>query len=643
MPHRDRKSRNDSSDIFMKNHRRHRSRSSSSSSSSCSSSSSSSSSSSCYKKPECKRRSSSCSSRSSSDKDCIPFEVLYDWMKCKLVRDDELMVAGSTAYTTAVNTTTAFIPQYFPSEISTNLLQYNVEHIQPGLPFVVREDGIYALFFVALDDESSQFTVFVNGTIRELTTVGTNSGAGQLVSRHLIDLRKDDCILIRNYISSSAAVTANQFAGGLLPGNDLTFKLFKVAPLNVACVDYKNKHEFECKLSHKKKKLFCKLLEYMESDNQLMIKGFNVRGSFFNMNTQIVPTESDVVFNAFDNVSGLVWNPTGANPEQIKVLEDGIYSLTSLLTTNTTAQFTYTINGIPDETTTQGTNRGAGQLTNRTLLELQAGDIITLRNHTSANGNVIISEQAGGKYNSISAILVVFKIAPLSKVECCPKLEHKYEHKYNCLYELFKTWLLYQHNLQLTGSPAFLSTTTSAHQVIQANDSVYFFNNVINRHLKHIQGTEDIKIEKNGVYYVFADIICNEPTQFTLFINGVPNMNTVFGIDSGSVRNMLRQLVKLDRGDVVSIRNYESHAATLNSAVNPGGNYIGQSLQFMLFYLSDDCSYVPLCPPRPPCPPCPPCSEPKVNDEKPSREKPSRENNERTVVQREHRSRRSKK
>ena len=135
----------------------------------------------------------------------------------------------------------------------------------------------------------------------------------------------------------------------------------------------------EALTARKKPKVTRKLTKKLLMDKELMPRGFNVMGTFFNKNEQTVLTEADVVFNTQQNVNGLVWNPTNTNPEQIKILEDGVYKLFFLATTNAPAQFTFYVNNNPMTVSTAGSSRGAGQITLRALLELNQNDIIDYR------------------------------------------------------------------------------------------------------------------------------------------------------------------------------------------------------------------------------------------------------------------------
>ncbi len=530
---------------------------------------------------------SECSDKSKSD--CKPkFRLcdIYNYFKNRLLEDEQLMIAGSTAYCGSSNNISEIIPNNHILKFNNNVIMFNIDRFNESSPFYVREEGVY-LFFVSINtDSSAQFTFFINGIASPLTCVGTNSGAGQIVSRHMLKLKKDDCVTIRNYISASASVATNIGMGGLQPGNSAVIIGFKLAPSNPATVNPENECKFMDSLTHKKKKLFKKLTEKVLCDNTLMPKGFNVHGTFYTKSIQFVNTESDVVFDSNSVVEGLYWDPI--NPTQVKILQDGYYKLFFLVTTNTAAQFSIAVNGISLDYTTQGLNRGAGQLTLRTIVGLKQGDIVTVKNHTSANGNVVISEYAGGKYQSVSAILTVFKLAPLEKAQPIP-VDCKVSKHYECYYSYFRDYLLYHHFLQIAGPKSYFSITTSVPQELILGDTVHWAVEAYKQNVGFTQGDNFITIKQNGVYDIFADVITDEPSQITLFINNIPEYSTTFGRDSGASRCLVRQFLTLKCGDKISVANWDSHSGTIHTAENPGGNFPGQNSMLMAFMLSPVC------------------------------------------------------
>lgn len=529
---------------------------------------------------------------------------IYSYFKNRLIEDEQLMIAGSTSYAHSTSTQPELIPANHAIKLNNDFIMYNIDRFSDHSPFFVRESGVYIFFLCLTTDNSAQFTFFVNGLAVQTTCIGTNSGAGQIVSRHMITLNKDDNVIIRNYTSTSPSVIINTNIGGLQVGNSVVVVVFKIAPINPATIQCENEVKFMESLTHKKKKLFKKLTEKVLCDKTLMPEGFNVHGSFFNTLTQTVTTENVVQFNNTSVYKGLYWDPL--NPSQVKVLEDGVYKLFFLTNTNTAGQFSFAVNGVPVNSSTQGSNRGAGQITIRSLCELKQNDIVTVVNHTSANGSIVISENAGGKYLSVNASFIIFKLCPLEKAQQV-LVDCKLSKHYECYYLLFRDYLLYHKFLQINGSNSYLSASTSITQVLNIGDSVHWINKLEKHNIDFTQGDKFITIEKDGIYDIFADVITDEPLQITIFINNVPDYNSTFGRDSGAARTLIRQIRPLHKGDMVSIRNWEAHAGIVNTAENPGGSNPGQNTMFMVFLLSPLIEPPMPCPPQP-CPPqpCPP-------------------------------------
>lgn len=541
----------------------------------------------CYR--DKKKDKKKCHSDSESNSECrkkdkYSFDEVYKYYKNKLLMDAHMMITGSQAYINAFNNKETLISTGYPIEFSDLSINSNIDYVHVGAPFCVRESGVYILFFIATVDQSSQFAVFVNGVSKELTVTGNNSGAGQLVLRNMLKLEKDDVVIIRDYLSSSP-LQSSLYVGGLQPGNNETFLMMKISSYHHCYNTECEKFDIKC-LSSRKQYLFKKIMEKMLCDKELMLNGFNVHGTFWSTNGQEILTENNVLFDNTANVNGLSWN--NANGDKVIVSEDGVYKIFFMGTTNTSVQFCIAVNDVPIDYTIQGTNKGAGQLTVRSLLPLKKGDVITIKNHTSANGKVIISSEAGGKQKSLSVLLTVFKIAPLTKpsVDCHIKPVEQHD-KY---YEKFRQYLLSDHckNLQLFGSPAYFTVSSANHQKLSLGEALHWNFLGTKHNIAFRQSTDHLIVEKEGIYDLFADVITAESVQLTMFINDEPQLTTTSGRDSGSARCLLRQFVKLSKGDVISIRNYESHSGTVNTSLNTGGPAISMSSLFMGFMLSSE-------------------------------------------------------
>lgn len=558
-----------------------------------------------------------------TDFDKCSFDEIYQFYKCKLLQDENLMVGGSDAYAYAYNNIPLNTPTTHPVDFNSNGLQYNVEHKYFNAPFVVRTSGVYIVFFCANTDQAAQYTLFINGLAYMPSTTGNNAGAGQTVFRQIIKLNKNDTLIMRNYSSAIPTLTSQQNVGGLQTANNNVFLLAKIAALpkpEYECVGISN--EWKKCLSRRKKYLFKKLGERLLCDKELMVKGFNIQGTFYSSNAQTVTTESEVIFDTANSTNtGLGWAGS-----QVIIQEDGIYKTFFFANTSVAAQFSFAINGIPYEPSTQGSNRGAGQISIRTLLELKSGDVITVKNHTSANGSIGITTNNGGSQIGVNCILTMFKLAPLCKaqVTCCKKTI--------CGYEEFRSYLLSNKCFQLAGSSAYIGANSSHEQDVPIGAAFDLEYDTINKDVEFAHGVPDLMIKKSGIYDIFVDIITDQPAQLTLFVNGLPDQTTTTGRDSGANRSIMRQFVRLNAGDVINVRNWESHAGMLTTNLVTGGTQPGHPVKFMVFLLSELdndselCCLLPPgfpCLPGPPGPsPCPPGPEPPEPEPHESEEQP---------------------
>jgi len=547
-----------------------------------------------YKKNSHKKDSHKKECSDSDHQDKCSFEEIYKYYKYRMLHDKELMVTGSTSYLCMNNNEIVTIPKNYEVKLNNVSLKKNIDLGYINVPYYVREEGVYILFFVINSNQSSQFSFYVNGLEQPLTRYGNNSGAGQLILRTMLKLKKNDAVVIRNSRSSAATVAADLYVGGSLPGNNLTYLMMKIAPYcQPKCEEWDDKH-----LSKRKLYLFKKLLDKLLLDKDLMLKGFDIHGTFHRSTGVIVTTDTDVPFEATTNVNGLSWS--SVVPEKVNILEDGVYKVFFLANTTTAAQLAFFVNGLAIESTTEGINIGAAQVSLRALLELKKGDILTVRNHTSANGSIEISEKTGGKQNDVDAILTVMRIAPLVQPTMDECKLNDYHKKY---YYKFKQYLLNQKCLQIAGSNSYWNVTGDTKQILHASESLDWSNTILQENIWHYQGSPKFTIMEDGIYDLFADLTSNQPAQWCVFVNGTADLTTCFGRDSGGARTLLRQFVKLNKGDVVTVRNYEASSDVIETSTNAGGELVGQSVVFMAFKLSPITECVPCLPHHPPHPP----------------------------------------
>lgn len=528
-----------------------------------------------------KSRSRSRSHCKSSDSDCEDFDELYKYLKYKLLNDPQMMIDASQAYWYAYSNAPRTMLQNSSTTFDVDAIAKNVDHPFENAPGFVREDGYYVISFMVDTNESCQFTVFVNEEAVASTTAGNNAGAGQFISSWILPLRKNDSVNVRNYQSAIGALTIPAQVGGSQMNVNMDVKLFKIAPLNEPCLE-------KICLSKRKEHLFCELEKKMLCDPCLQLEGFKVHGSFFTKTEQIVATEAAIVFDSTNNVNGLTPVPLLTNNgkfSQVRIEEDGVYNVYFLATTDKAAQLCTFVNGVAIAGETVGTNKGAGQLTNRSILKLVKGDLISVHNHTSSTSEINLSQDAGGSIPGISAQMIITKISPA--VDCQPiKCAEKWEKCYGKMYPLYRQYLLHKHYLQAAGSDAFIHIQSCSTHTYNVGDGLIWDTNIHSRNVCFVPGTANIVIERDGEYVLYSDAITERSAQWTAFVNNLPLEYTSSGRDSGANRDILRNILTLKKGDVLSIRNWKSSIGAVSTTQYSGGLFVNSAAQLILYKLN---------------------------------------------------------
>ncbi|WP_376745196.1 BclA C-terminal domain-containing protein, partial [Bacillus pumilus] len=79
--------------------------------------------------------------------------------------------------------------------------------------------------------------------------------------------------------------------------------------------------------------------------------------------------------------------------------------------------------------------------------------------------------------------------------------------------------------------------------------------------ITHAPGTSQIIVTNPGNYEVTFSVSGVEPNQFTLFVNGAPVTNTVYGSGAGTQQNNGQAILALAAGDTLTLVNHTSAAA----------------------------------------------------------------------------------
>lgn len=558
-----------------------------------------------------KHRDSDSSSDSGSDSECEyvkDFENTYKYLKNRLITDEGLQAAGSDAYASIFNVSAESLGIGSPVTFDSNQNLLNIDHVLGSGDIAIRKSGVYFVIYAVNTDQPLQLSLFVNNVYQQVTNIGKNTGATQLFAETLLNLKKNDVITLRNWISGVNPVVIPVAAGGTLIGVNAEIVLMKVAPLpeDVACLDE------DMKINRKQRHFFKKLEEKMLCDPALLLNFTDTHGAFYRVSQQTLNVGDSVIFEGNNNVRGMTNAPGTGN---IVVNKSGAYYFTFAVESNKASQFTVFINGIPDLTTTAGINKAAGQLILRQILMLKAGDVLSVRNYISSIGSIDTSLNAGGLAQGTQATLIVYRLGPnFSDIDPCERVNlllqcrcadnqnrngckeddredrksKKREMKLNCLYQQYKQFLLRDCKLMLTGSESYQTVYNTTGQTVLVEQPINYEVETVYRNAEFNSLTTQQKVCRSGLYKIVFFGFVNQSSQFTFFINGVAITNTTAGTDSGSGEVSLRQLVALKAGDILTTVNHTSGTTdgSVQLTENPGGSNVTMNASTVFYMIS---------------------------------------------------------
>lgn len=551
----------------------------------------------CQKKPRSRSASESSSDSSHSSKSCgMSLEDMYADLKHKLLQDKSLQVGGCDAYGCFYSVNSQQLPPGAAIQFDITQNTLNVDRSADLKNLYVRRDGVYLIIIHLVPDQASQWTLFVNGIPHFDKTAGTFNSSGQLTITYMINLKENDNICVRNYISSSSAVAISQIVGGNLPGANLELIIKKLAPYPYKKHYNQYDNNSDNKLSHKLKKKFNVLLKWLLKDPQIMITGTDVYGSVYSTNTQIVQVNDSILFDYNQNLLNMT-HTLGTG--DLTVSKDGMYFFAILLESSQSCQFTIFVNGSPVASTTTGINKGASVLQLRQLIELKAGDIVSVRNYTSASGAVTIQQNPGGSLIGIDTEFILLRLSPPSTIIQNVEQKSAFELEEDCLYKQFKTYLLNKDKLDLVGKESYFILNCNTTYPMHLEDPVLWSFAGPTKNVSYKQGDPTLTINEDGVYKLIFDLEAYQPSQFTFYVNNVPIPSTIAGTASGSGQVSIRQLLELHKGDILQVKNHSSFLNPVVTILNPGGINSASNAIFAGYRLG------PIQPVKPPCPPNP--------------------------------------
>ena len=135
--------------------------------------------------------------------------------------------------------------------------------------------------------------------------------------------------------------------------------------------------------------------------------GLSEYGYIYNRGAQVVALEADVIFDGNGVMTPGITHAPGTT--QIAVTTPGDYKVSFSVSGVEPSQMALFLNGSPLTDTVYGSGAGTQQDDGQTIVSLAAGDVLTLRNHTSSAA-VTLQTLAGGTQTNVNASVVIERL-----------------------------------------------------------------------------------------------------------------------------------------------------------------------------------------------------------------------------------------
>ncbi|MFZ1559315.1 MAG: hypothetical protein WAT37_05280 [Saprospiraceae bacterium] len=127
----------------------------------------------------------------------------------------------------------------------------------------------------------------------------------------------------------------------------------------------------------------------------------------YNLSSQNVPVEADIIFDSNTNLtSGFVHVP---GTTTINIINTGIYKVSFSVSSAEPNQFALFLNGSVMSGSIFGSGAGTQQNNGALIFSATAGDVVSLRNHSSAAA-VTLASNVGGTQANVNASLIFQKL-----------------------------------------------------------------------------------------------------------------------------------------------------------------------------------------------------------------------------------------
>jgi len=132
-------------------------------------------------------------------------------------------------------------------------------------------------------------------------------------------------------------------------------------------------------------------------------------GYVYNLSAQVVALEASVTFDT--NGLGTPGITHGLGSPSISFTDAGVYKVTYSVSGTQPSQFALFVNGILVEGSDYGSGAGTQQNNGQVIVGINAGDVLTLRNHSSAAAvSLAAAPPIGGTAAAVNASILLEKL-----------------------------------------------------------------------------------------------------------------------------------------------------------------------------------------------------------------------------------------
>jgi hypothetical protein len=184
-------------------------------------------------------------------------------------------------------------------------------------------------------------------------------------------------------------------------------------------VEHKLESKIKKFIKHQKKlKLkYSKIVNSLRKEKCLMVNGSDCYGSFWAYGVQTIVPEASIKYTNAQNVLNMNFVP---NTSDITILRSGVYTVHATAQFDQPCQISCFVNGVVDATTITASNSGAHIVTIHQLFIFKAGDVFSIRNHTSNTAITTSIPASGTASPSQNVDLSLVRIAPYPDPCCAP-------------------------------------------------------------------------------------------------------------------------------------------------------------------------------------------------------------------------------